>query len=131
MITYFKHAYADHVMPMNWCESKFCINFFCNLFNKRDIWLRFISFGMQKRGNFTTFIYDWALLSKKRINDSAFSLKFVTNPFSWKISGIQGIFYYILGFVDCSINCWIQWKPLVNSEGIENFQSTGCRCCFF
>ena len=33
-------------------------------------------------------------LAKKEWNNSFFSLKFVTNLFSWKISGIQGIFYY-------------------------------------
>ena len=30
--------------------------------------------------------------AKTVLNNSAFSLKFVTNLFSWKIGGIQGIF---------------------------------------
>ena len=52
-------------------------------------------------------------LGKKELNNSAFSLKFVTNLFSWKIGGIQGIFlllrkdfstdHYVLGLVDGSI----------------------------
>ena len=33
-------------------------------------------------------------LAKKELNNLAFSLKFVTNLFSWNIDGIQGIFYY-------------------------------------
>ena len=53
-------------------------------------------------------------LAKKELNNSAFSLKLVTNLFSWKIGGIQGIFLllwkdfstdqYVLGLVDGSIN---------------------------
>ena len=33
-------------------------------------------------------------LARKELNNSAFSLKLVTNLFSLKIGGIQGIFYY-------------------------------------
>ena len=53
-------------------------------------------------------------LAKKELNNSAFSLKFVTNLSLWKTGGIQGIFLllwkdfstdqYVLGLVDGFIN---------------------------
>ena len=75
-------------------------------------------------------------LEKKELNNSAFSLKLVTNLFSRKIGGIQGIFYYygitlvltnmfwelwndplIFPINENNISAWtLQWKPLVNSE---------------
>ena len=75
----------------------------------------------------------------------------VINLFSRKIGGIQDIFYYygitlvltnmfwelwddplIFPINENNISAWtLQWKPLVNSEWIENFQSDDCSYYFF
>ena len=69
---------------------------------------------MQERGNFSTVIYDWTLLSKKRVKQFDVFFEIYNKSISWKVGGIQGIFLllwkdfstgqYVLGLVDGSIN---------------------------
>ena len=51
-------------------------------------------FGCRKEGLFLPLSTTEHCLVKAELNNSVFSLKFVTTLFSWEIGGKQGIFYY-------------------------------------
>ena len=117
-------------------ESKFCIifsvSFSVNVIFDRDLSV----LGCRKNGISLPLSIIEHCLEKKELNNSAFSLKLVTNLFSRKIGEIQGIFYYygitlvltnmfwelwndplIFPINENNISAWmLQWKPLVNSE---------------
>ena len=134
-------------------ESKFCItcsiSFSVNVIFDKDV--------VKRELHYRPLSMIGHCLAKKEWNNSGFSLKFVTNLFSWKISGIQGIFYYYGKTLLLTNTFWdfrmvplifqinennmspltLQWTPRppsilpANSERVENCQSTGCCCCFF
>ena len=82
------------IMSCPWAlfESKFCITFSIS-FSVNVIFDKDLSvLGCRKEGISLPLSMIEHCLAKKELNNSAFSLKFVTNLFSCKIVGIQGIF---------------------------------------
>ena len=73
-------------------ESKFCItfsiSFAVNVVFDKDLSV----LGCRKEEISLPLSMIERCLAKKELNNLGFSLKFVTNLFSWKIDGIQGIF---------------------------------------
>ena len=92
------HILSMHMLIMlcSWTlfESKFCttfsISFSVNVIFDKDL----LVLGCRTDGISLPLSILEHCLAKKELNNSVFPLKLVTNLFSWKISGIQGIFYY-------------------------------------
>ena len=102
-------------------ESKLCINFSIS-FSVNVIFDKDLSIlGCRKEGNSLLLSMIEHCLAKKQLNNLAFSLKFVTNLFSWKIGGIQGIFYYYGKTLVLTNMFWDLWMvPLIFRRNKNN-----------
>ena len=83
------------IMPCPWAlfESKFCIEcsicFSVNVIFDIDLWV--LKYRKERISLPLSIIVH--CLARKELSNSAYSIKLVTNLFSWKISGKQDIFY--------------------------------------
>ena len=95
--------------------SKLCITFSIS-FSVNVIFDKDLSvLGCRKEGISLPLSIIEHCLAKKELNNSAFSLKFVTNLFSWKIGGIQSIFYYYGKTLVLTNMFWDLWMvPLIS-----------------
>ena len=84
------------IMSCPWAlvESKLCITFSISFSVNGMFDKDLSSLECRKEGISLPLSMIEHCLAKKELNNLAFSLKFVTNLFSWNIDGIQGIFYY-------------------------------------
>ena len=101
--------------PCTLFGSKLCITFSISSSVNRIFGKDLSVLGCRKEGISLPLSIIEHCLAKKELNNSAFSLKFVTNLFSWKIGGIQGIFYYYGKTLVLTNMFWDLWMvPLIS-----------------